>query len=205
MIKKDVPALSGGYNRNGSDTMPDANITKNALASSMKKLMKEKAFSKISVIDICEGCGMNRKSFYYHFKDKYDLVNWIFYMDFIGLVNTKQYQNGWDLLVSVGELFYRDQEFYRAALKIEGQNSFSEYFHESMTPIVSFFLRDICDVDEDADQEIFITFFCDAYLAAVVHWLEDGCQMRPEEFIGNLKKMILGIARQIQKEEAEAG
>ena len=67
MIRKDVPALSGGYNRNGSDTMPDANITKNALASSMKKLMKEKAFSKISVIDICEGCGMNRKSFYYHF------------------------------------------------------------------------------------------------------------------------------------------
>ena len=60
-------------------------------------------------------------------------------------------------------------------------------------------------MDEDADQEIFITFFCDAYLAAVVHWLEDGCQMRPEEFIGNLKKMSLGIARQIQKEEAEAG
>ena len=26
---------------------------------------------------------MNRKSFYYHFRDKYDLVNWIFYVDFI--------------------------------------------------------------------------------------------------------------------------
>ena len=35
--------------------------------------MIEKPFDKISVIDICEGCGMNRKSFYYHFKDKYDL------------------------------------------------------------------------------------------------------------------------------------
>ena len=64
-------------------------------------------------------------------------------MDFIGLVNTTHYQTGWDLLVSVGELFYRDQEFYRAALKIEGQNSFSEYFHESMAPIVSFFLREM--------------------------------------------------------------
>ena len=61
--------------RVGCDNMPDANITKSALASSMKRLMKEKPFTKISVIDICEGCGMNRKSFYYHFKDKYDLVN----------------------------------------------------------------------------------------------------------------------------------
>ena len=41
--------------------------------------------------------------------------------------------------MAVGELFYRDQQFYRSALKIEGQNSFKDYFYESMTPIVSFF------------------------------------------------------------------
>ena len=58
--------------------MADSNITKNALATSLKKLMREKPFEKISVSDICDDCGMNRKSFYYHFKDKYDLVNWIF-------------------------------------------------------------------------------------------------------------------------------
>ena len=116
--------------RVGCDNMPDANITKSALASSMKRLMKEKPFTKISVIDICEGCGMNRKSFYYHFKDKYDLVNWIFYTDFIALVSTRDYESGWDLLIAVGELFYRDQEFYRSALRIEGQNSFREYFHD---------------------------------------------------------------------------
>ena len=77
--------------RVGCDNMPDANITKSALASSMKRLMKEKPFTKISVIDICEGCGMNRKSFYYHFKVKYDLVTWIFYTDFIALVSTRDY------------------------------------------------------------------------------------------------------------------
>ena len=50
--------------------MADSNITKNALAASLKNLMREKPFEKISVSDICEACGMNRKSFYYHFKDK---------------------------------------------------------------------------------------------------------------------------------------
>ena len=185
--------------RVGCDNMPDANITKSALASSMKRLMKEKPFTKISVIDICEGCGMNRKSFYYHFKDKYDLVNWIFYTDFIALVSTRDYESGWDLLIAVGELFYRDQEFYRSALRIEGQNSFREYFHESMTPIVSFFIRDVCDADED--QDILLTFFCDAYLSAVVRWLEEGCKMEPEAFVGRLKNMILGLAKKIVEEK----
>lgn len=57
--------------------MADSNITKRALAAALKELMEQKPFSKINVADICEKCGMNRKSFYYHFKDKYDLVNWI--------------------------------------------------------------------------------------------------------------------------------
>lgn len=32
-------------------------------------------------------CGMNRKSFYYHFCDKYDLVNWIFDTEFSEIRN----------------------------------------------------------------------------------------------------------------------
>ena len=44
--------------------MPDSNITKKALAQSLKELMGKQSFAKISVADICEGCGMSRKSFY---------------------------------------------------------------------------------------------------------------------------------------------
>ena len=50
--------------------MSDSNITKRSLASALKELMEEMPFAKITVADICEKCGMNRKSFYYHFRDK---------------------------------------------------------------------------------------------------------------------------------------
>lgn len=43
----------------------------------MKKLLLEKPLNKITINDITEDCGVNRMTFYYHFKDIYDLVDWI--------------------------------------------------------------------------------------------------------------------------------
>ena len=60
-----------------------SDITKKALASSLKDLLSKYKFNKITIKDITENCGVNRQTFYYHFKDKYDLVNWIYYTEFI--------------------------------------------------------------------------------------------------------------------------
>ena len=49
-------------------------ITKRALEQSLKNLLREKPLSKITVTDITEDCGISRMTFYYHFKDIYDLV-----------------------------------------------------------------------------------------------------------------------------------
>ena len=176
--------------------MPDANITKSALARAMKKLMHTKDFQKISVTDICESCGMNRKSFYYHFKDKYDLMNWIFYTDFVTTVTVEKISSGWELLEAVMNLFYNDQDFYKSALRTEGQNSFSEYFHESMLPIIVFMFDD--SFEDDTSAETMIDIFCDYCLSAAIRWLEHGCTEGPEKFIENIKKLILKVAATIE-------
>ena len=64
-------------------------MTKKALAASLKKLMESRPLSKITVRDIIEDCGVNRKTFYYHFQDIYDLVKWMFEEEAIEVV--KQY------------------------------------------------------------------------------------------------------------------
>ena len=179
--------------------MPDANITKNALASSMKKLMKEKHFEKISVIDICEGCGMNRKSFYYHFKDKYDLVNWIFYTDFIKTASKRSYTDGWDLLTAVVELFSSDRSFYKAALEIKGQNSFRDYFYEATVPIFSMFSGVILSDGAFLDSH----YFTDAFLVIMYRWLSEEKEQTPEEFIDSLKSVLVKIGKNISRSEDE--
>ena len=52
-------------------------ITKRALEASLKKLLTKKPLDKITITDITEDCGINRMTFYYHFKDIYDLVEWV--------------------------------------------------------------------------------------------------------------------------------
>ena len=52
-------------------------ITKRALEQSLKNLLREKPLSKITVTDITEDCGVNRMTFYYHFRDIYDLIEWV--------------------------------------------------------------------------------------------------------------------------------
>ncbi len=172
--------------------MADINATKGSLARSMKQLMSEKSFAKISITDICDGCGMNRKSFYYHFKDKYDLMNWIFYMDFIALAGSRTYENGWELLEAVCDLFYQDQSFYRSAFRTEGQNSFREYLLESMLPIVDFMFQDIWSNMETYD--VIGKLFCEVYIMAVATWVEDGCRYDAAAFVNSLKEVIRRLA-----------
>lgn len=52
--------------------------TKRALAASFEKLLTKRGLNKITVKDIVEDCGVNRQTFYYHFHDIYDLMEWVF-------------------------------------------------------------------------------------------------------------------------------
>jgi len=71
--------------------------TKKTLAASLKKLMMHKPLGKISISELITDCGVNRKTFYYHFQDIYDLLKWILEQEAIEVVK------GFDLLVNPEE------------------------------------------------------------------------------------------------------
>lgn len=51
-----------------------SNITKKQLEEALKQCLLQKSFDKITISDLTEACGISRMTFYYHFKDIYDLV-----------------------------------------------------------------------------------------------------------------------------------
>lgn len=60
--------------------------TKKSLSSSLKKLMDKKSLSKITVTDIVNDCGLNRKTFYYHFQDVPNLLKWTLEQEAVDIV-----------------------------------------------------------------------------------------------------------------------
>ena len=182
--------------------MADSNITKRALAAALRELMEEMPFDKIQIAQICERCDMNRKSFYYHFKDKYDLVNWIFDTEFISfsrdIANYLPSDDRWELIERACEHLYADRAFYRKALLIKGQNSLSDHLREYLFPLIKIRIAQL--LNDDAASEFTINFFTDAILCAIERWLLDKQCMPPEEFVTKIKQIIQGGAAAIYRE-----
>lgn len=168
--------------------MADSNITRRALSASLKELMHEKPFEKISVADICQKCEMNRQSFYYHFKDKYDLVNWIFDTEFIAVAKKSEFTDQWDFLERLCTYFYTNRDFYRKILTVKGQNSFSEHFRDFLHPVLDRRIGEI--LGEEYVQEFHINFYSDALICTIERWLTDKHSMQSKELIRLLQSLI---------------
>jgi probable dihydroxyacetone kinase regulator len=69
--------------------------TKQAMEESLKRLLLQKPLNKITISDITEDCEVNRMTFYYHFKDIYDLVEWSCEEDARRALNGKKTYETW--------------------------------------------------------------------------------------------------------------
>lgn len=160
--------------------MADSLTTKLALAASLKKLMTESPFKKIGIADICGQCKMNRKSFYYHFRDKYDLINWIFDFEFASKQTGNCSNSPWDLFFDVCDYFYRNRTFYCAVFKIEGQNSFKEHFASLCYPV----FKECCkSVFKDSElAELQSRLLASMLITVIEQWLFAKDCLPPERF-----------------------
>ena len=182
--------------------MADSNITKRALASALKELLEELPFDKINVAHICERCDMNRKSFYYHFRDKYDLVNWIFDTEFLPLaLRGSSRDDRENFIMSVCGYFYENRRFYRKALQIKGQNSFSDHFREFGRPLLRDRFVYLCG--EDVDDDFILNFYTDAVMCAIERWLLDKECIPPEQLVYKLRHTVELGRKALEKEYHE--
>ena len=112
-------------------------MTKQILAESLKKLLPHHSFEKITIKDITDAAGFIRPTFYNHFKDKYDLVEWIFTEEVIRpgeqLFDVGLFREGIRLMLANME---KEKDFYVRAVKIQGQNSFRDIVFQSFVTLI---------------------------------------------------------------------
>ena len=79
-------------------------IAKKLFAEALKQIVVQKSFSKVTVSELIRVCNVNRKTFYYHFTDVYDLLKWTLEQEAIDVVKN------FDLIIDYEEaiLFVMD-------------------------------------------------------------------------------------------------
>ncbi|MFC5632123.1 MULTISPECIES: dihydroxyacetone kinase transcriptional activator DhaS [Streptococcus] len=136
-------------------------ITKKRIAKAFKKLFVIQPFDKISVSVIMEEAGIRRQTFYSHFVDKYELMEWIFQTELREQVTDNlDYISGMQLLTELLDFCHRNREFYGKLFEIADQNDFSSYFEGYCRQLIDKLVEDyqFRDFDSQAERELFLIY-----------------------------------------------
>jgi len=155
--------------------------TKHFLAKSLVELMKQTPLDKISVTDITDNCGLNRHTFYYHFKDKQDLICWIFDWDITHklkvppLSDITMNKNAFFVRV-IMEFMYENKLFYINALNSEAQNCLQNHLFDYIRAFREVQIEAILNgrLLDPVGKSFLADYFTSAICGLIVRWSKDG-------------------------------
>ncbi len=173
--------------------MADSDITKDALTRSFKELIRVYPFEKITVGMICEGCSMNRKSFYYHFKDKHELVFRMFLVEFMDCHKERGSYSKRELIYELCIYLESNRDLYRKVFKYEGQNCFAQCLASAIKPY--FEEWDVRFFEGNADRRFFGEIMSQAFVGSLRQWLLSGGHIPPEKFVCFLESAAPGLCK----------
>lgn len=172
-----------------------AQTTKKALGASLKKLLEEKPLDKITVTDIVEDCEVNRQTFYYHFKDIYDLVEWIYTNEATRALDGKKTYDTWQQgFLQIFEYVLVNKSFVSNTYRSINREHLERYLYNE-TYIL---LRDVIEEKavkmtvRDDDKAFIANFYKYAFVGLVLEWISAGMREKPSEIVERLSILIHG-------------
>ena len=169
--------------------------TKRALEASLKKLLLQKPLNKITINDITEDCGVNRMTFYYHFKDIYDLVDWIMVEDAAKALENKPTFDTWmeaflDILHQVQENKVLVMNVYRSI----SREQVEQYLYKLLDPMLREFMeRGMQEITvQDDDVQFIVDFYKYALVGMALEWIRKDMKEDPVRMTERLNLLIRG-------------
>ena len=143
-----------------------AERTKLWIADAMKRLLVKKPLEKIFVTDICKEAEIERPTFYYHFKDKYDLMAWIFCQqtmktDVLSVESAAKAMNG----------MRQDYIFFKRAFEDNSQSPMWTYMHAYFVKRYTDIAMEKTENALDAQTRFSIRLYCYGTIGMTQEWL----------------------------------
>ena len=188
-------------------TMP--NRTKYELEASLKKLLLQKPLDKITINDLTTDCGISRMAFYYHFKDIYDLVEWVCLEDAARALQGKKTYDTWqEGLLQIFEAVLENRPFILNVYRSVSREQIESYLFQLTRSLI----RDV--VEEKAagtglseEEKTFIAdFYKYSFVGDMLDWVRTGMKEDYGEIVDRISTVMKGnITNSIQNFLSKAG
>ena len=170
-------------------------VTKRALEQSLKNLLLKKPLTKITVGDITEDCGINRMTFYYHFKDIYDLVEWSCLEDAKRALEEKKTYDTWQQeFLQIFKAVQENKPFILNVYRCVHREQVEKY----LQPLVDQLLLNVINEEaagitvRDEDKQFIAQVYSYMFIGLMLDWIKDDMREDPQQIVEKLSKLIKG-------------
>lgn len=148
--------------------------TKKLLCSALKETMKHKPFSKVTVSELIKDCNLNRKTFYYHFEDIYDLLKWMLEQEAIEVVKqfdiVTDYEEAFNFVMDYVE---KNAYFLNCIYDSVGRDELKRFFYNDFICIIGKIIDDYENslnlAISDNFREFIVNFYTEAVAGMVIN------------------------------------
>ena len=170
-------------------------VTKRALEQSLKNLLLKKPLTKITVGDITDDCGINRMTFYYHFKDIYYLVEWSCLEDAKRALDEKKTYDTWQQgLLQIFKAVQENKPFILNVYRCVHREQVEKY----LQPLVDQLLLNVINEEaagitvRDEDKQFIAQVYSYMFIGLMLDWIKDDMREDPQQIVEKLSKLIKG-------------
>lgn len=156
------------------------------LAQSFKELACQQPIEKITIKQITDRAGVIRPTFYNHFEDKYNLLEWIMIKDIVTPVQPLL-SNGMinEAMILIFHNMRKEKDFYMHASKLEGQNSFRGMIERGIQLVLGSMIVDQMGTKKPINRWLTPEHLAEYYSQSITYvlmtWIQGGMEMPPEE------------------------
>lgn len=172
-----------------------SNTTKLALEASLKKLLQHKKIDKITINDLTSDCGISRMSFYYHFKDIYDLVEWICVEDGKKILQDKKTYDTWqEGMEHIFESVLENKAFILNVYSSISREKIENYLYKLTHELIANVIEEKCvGIDLAEEDKAFIAdFYKYAFVGIVLDWISRGMKDEYKEIVEKMSSTLRG-------------
>lgn len=170
-------------------------ITKQALASSLKHLLLQKPLNKITINDIAEDCGISRMTFYYHFRDIFDLVEWVCVEDAARALDGKRTYDTWQ--AGFLNIFHAVKENSPFVLNVYRSVS-RERVEQYLNPLVHSLILSVVEEKSsgmaisESDKKFIAKFYEYAFIGIMLEWIDNGMREDAAVIVERTSQLVHG-------------